>query len=422
VKRNFPISYSSVAGVGLSIVFLLCGSAWAQTNSCVNCHQGLDDKQLVQPVLDWRASVHKTAGVDCHSCHGGDPSIEGFDAMMTEDFAGVPSPPQIPELCSSCHSSPDKMRKYNLRVDEFELFKRSGHGRALFEKGDTKSATCVSCHGAHKVLSKSNPASPVHYTNIIETCGRCHSDKEYMKAYGLPTDQVEKYRKSYHAQILYSLVPGKNPALAPTCASCHTHSPLLPSATDVPEICGRCHSVTANYYKDSPHFVSLSEVGVPRCIDCHGNHAIEYPSIEMFSSSEEGHCGSCHDEASAEYQTGQKIREQLMAAQESVTSMEEELDSLEHTGRNLSDLQDLREQAKTNMTEVLPIVHTLSVEKIQDKTNEVAKSAESFTKKVTAFKKELEMRRTTLSAVLAVIFINVGLLWWKRRSLDHSQK
>jgi len=47
-----------------------------------------------------------------------------------------------------------------------------------------------------------------------------------MKDYGLPTDQVEKYGKSYHAQIMRGEIPGKNPALAPTCASCHSHSPL----------------------------------------------------------------------------------------------------------------------------------------------------------------------------------------------------
>lgn len=382
----------------------------------------MEQEELARPVAEWNASVHKSAGVGCQTCHGGNPEIDGPDAMATDDFIGVPSPRQIPDLCASCHSNPDKMRKYNLRVDEYDLFKRSGHGRALFEKGDTKTATCVSCHGAHRILSKSDPASPVHYTNIIETCGRCHSNKEYMKGYGLPTDQVEKYRKSYHAQILYSLVPGKNPALAPTCASCHTHSPLLPSATEVPEICGRCHSVTARYYKDSPHFVSLSEVGVPRCIDCHGNHAILYPSIEMFSSSEEGHCGSCHEENSDAYQTGQEIRKRLVKARENVEFMQKELSSLENTGRNLNDLQELEEDAKTNLTEVLPIVHTLSIGKIEDKTKEVEAKTESFTKKATAFEKELRTRKTTLSAVLAVIFVNVGLLWLKRRSLDRPEK
>ncbi len=422
MKSLAPLLRSSVAVVVVGVVFLLGRNVQAQTNSCVKCHQEQEDKYLAQPALDWQESVHRTGGVACHTCHGGNPEIDGLEAMATDDFIGVPSPRQIPELCSSCHSNPDKMRKYNLRVDEFELFRRSGHGRALLEKGDIKSATCVSCHGAHKILSKTDPASPVHYTNIIQTCGRCHSDKEYMKGYGLPTDQVEKYRKSYHAQILYGLVPDKNPALAPTCASCHTHSPLLPSATDVPEICGRCHSVTAKYYKDSPHFVSLSDVGVPRCIDCHGNHAILFPTTEMFSSSEEGHCGACHDESSPEYQTGQKIRSQLVAAQDGVAAMEKELSSLEHSGRNLSDLQDLQEQAKTNLTEAIPIVHTLSIEKVEEKTKDVAKSTENFTAKVTAFKKELEMRRTTLSVVLAVIFVNVGLLWWKRRSLDHSPK
>jgi len=270
VKSLIPLLRLTMVSA-IFVLSWLYGDAHAQVSSCVTCHQLLEEQHLSQPVGDWLQSVHRNAGVGCESCHGGDPSLEGPESMATDNFIGVPSVRQIPELCSSCHSDPDKMRKYNLRVDEYELFKRSGHGRALFEKGDPKTATCASCHGSHKILSKTDTESPVHYTNIIETCGRCHSDKEYMKEYGLPTDQVEKFRKSYHAQVLYGLIPDKNPSLAPTCASCHTHSPLLPAATEVPDICGRCHSVTAKYYKDSPHFVSLSDVGVPRCSDCHGN-------------------------------------------------------------------------------------------------------------------------------------------------------
>jgi len=393
------------------------GDAQAQPNSCVTCHEALEDEPLVRPAQDWHASVHKDAGVGCESCHGGDPSVEGPEAMATDDFVGVPAVARIPELCSSCHSDPDKMRKYDLRVDEYELFKRSGHGRALFERGDPKTATCVSCHGSHRILSSSDTESPVHYTNIIETCGRCHANKDYMKPYGLPTDQVEKYRKSYHAKVLYGLVPDKNPSLAPTCATCHTHSPLLPAAAEVPDICGRCHSVTARYYKDSPHFVSLNEVGVPRCIDCHGNHAISYPSAELSTSSERG-CGSCHDEGTEPYQRGQWIRQQMVEANQKIVLMERELADLAHSGRNLSDLQELAESSRTNLTEALPIIHTLSVEKIEGKVKEVAEENELFVQKVSAFKGELERRKTILSAVLAVIIVNVGFLWLKRRSLD----
>ncbi len=392
---------------------------YAQESSCVTCHNELEDETLTPPVEDWMASVHSGAGVGCEVCHGGDPTIEDEDAMATDDYRGAPSVPEIPELCGSCHSDPDKMRKYNLRIDEFELFKRSGHGRALYERGDTKVATCVSCHGSHKVLSKNDTASMVHYSNIPDTCGKCHSDPEYMKGYDLPTDIVERYNRSYHAQILRGDIPDKNPALAPTCASCHSHSPLLPGAVDVPDICGRCHGVTANYFKSSPHYIALREVGAPKCIDCHGNHEILFPTPAMLSGDEEGHCGSCHDEDSVGYKTGLQMQSMLEIADGKLRAMERELADIEHSGRNLSDLQTLTEEARTNLTEALPIFHTLSVARIKEKTDGVGKNAEMHLQKVGEFKAELRARKRNLTIVLAIILLNVALLYLKRRSLDH---
>jgi len=418
LRRRTCLINAMSAAACLLLMWSICASA--QESSCVSCHGDLEDERLTPPVQDWLASVHKDAGVGCESCHGGDPRVNDIEAMATSDYIGVPFVKQIPELCASCHSNPDKMRKYNLRVDEYDLFKRSGHGRALYERGDTKVATCVSCHGAHKVLSKTDVDSLVHYTNIARTCGACHSDADYMKGYDLPVDQVERYNESYHAQILYGKVEGKNPALAPTCASCHTHSPLLPGAAEVPELCGRCHSVTAKYFKDSPHYVALTEVGVPRCVDCHGNHDIRYPGIEMLSGTEEGHCGFCHDASSTQYQTAQQIKGLLESASEDLELVERELADIEHSGRNLDDLKTLRDEAQTSLTEVLPITHTLSVEKIEGKTARVDENAEKVLQKVSEFKGELKARKRNLGIILAVILVNVGFLWLKRRSIGRS--
>jgi hypothetical protein len=239
-----------------------------------------------------------------------------------------------------------------------------------------------------------------------------------MKRYDIPTDQVERYKNSYHAKILYGEIPDKNPALAPTCASCHSHSPLLPGAVDVPEICGRCHGVTANYFKSSPHYVALDELGSPKCIDCHGNHEIKYPTSEMFSGDEEGHCGSCHDDDEAAYEIAMTIQGYLQTAEGQLEEMEDALEELEHSGRNLSDLQGLTEVARTNLTEVLPITHTLSVERIKEKTADVGESAEKHIEITSTFKAELVHRKTILGGVLVIIVLNIIFIWLKRRSLD----
>ena len=96
------------------------------------------------------------------------------------------------------------MRAYdpNLPVDQAAQYWTSVHGQRL-SKGDTKVAECASCHRAHGILASKDPSSPVYPTQIPGTCGRCHSDSEYMSEYGIPTTQLEEYRTSVHGTALF---------------------------------------------------------------------------------------------------------------------------------------------------------------------------------------------------------------------------
>jgi cytochrome c553 len=95
---------------------------------------------------------------------------------------------------------------------------------------------CDGCHGgnpttfesfmAHRdVLPPSNPASPVHRSNIVTTCGRCHAGP------------FVAFQKSRH----YQLLTGGN-SNVPTCITCHeeTGSRLL-SPKALEGQCASCH-------------------------------------------------------------------------------------------------------------------------------------------------------------------------------------
>jgi hypothetical protein len=138
----------------------------------------------------------------------------------------------------------------------------------------------------------------------------------------------------------------------------------------------------------------------------------------MFSGDEEGHCGSCHDDDEAAYEIAMTIQGYLQTAEGQLEEMEDALEELEHSGRNLSDLQGLTEVARTNLTEVLPITHTLSVERIKEKTADVGESAEKHIEITSTFKAELVHRKTILGGVLVIIVLNIIFIWLKRRSLD----
>jgi predicted CXXCH cytochrome family protein len=177
---------------------------------------------------------------------------------------------------------------------------------------------CVVCHGgdASKMgleamdRAKGYIGKP-KLGQIIEVCGRCHSDARFMRQYNpsLRVDQVAEYQTSVHGRRLKE----QNDQKVATCASCHNpHSIRPPSDARstvhplrVADTCGACHT-NAEYmapykvptdqlakYKKSIHWRMMSSKGdlsAPTCNDCHGNHGAAPPGISWVGNV----CGQCH--------------------------------------------------------------------------------------------------------------------------------
>ena len=134
------------------------------------------------------------------------------------------------------------MRQYNpsLRVDQVAEYYTSVHGKRLKELKDPKVATCASCHKPHSIRPANDARSSVHPLHVAETCGSCHANKDYMASYKIPTDQVEKYKKSVH----WKMISTKGDLSAPTCNDCHgNHGAAPPGVSSVVNVCGQCHVV-----------------------------------------------------------------------------------------------------------------------------------------------------------------------------------
>jgi len=413
--------------IGLSLVLAVAGMFFCtgvgaqQENSCLQCHAKLEGR-LHTPVEGWKKSVHKEVGVFCQDCHGGDPSARDIRQAKAETagYIGKPQTKDIPALCAKCHADIKRMRQYNIRTDQYAEYLTSIHGKLLIEKGDTRVATCVSCHGTHEIRRKRDPLATVFHTRVPETCGKCHSDQERMKPYNIPTNQLALYKESYHGQILYGKIPDKNPALAPNCATCHgIHGATPPGVTEVPNVCGNCHSVTANAFRESPHYIAMEETGMPRCIDCHGNHRIVYPSLTMFEGGEEGHCGMCHDESDEEtYGRGQRIKEALASAQEAIERGERLAEEIEKAGRNIDDILTTLDKAHNEIVQATILTHTLNIKKIEKLTESIVARIEGINQVAEQVRHDLKIRRRALAFFSAWIFIAAGLLYAKHRSLS----
>ncbi len=121
--------------------------------TCGTCHAKID--------VDYEAGAHGKAVAqgklkapvctDCHTAHA--------ILQPTESEFRMQSTP----ICGSCHT--DKLSTYR---DTF-------HSQLGSLGGYVETARCWDCHGAHKILPASDPASPIAPANLVVTCGRCHA-------------------------------------------------------------------------------------------------------------------------------------------------------------------------------------------------------------------------------------------------------
>lgn len=140
--------------------------------------------------------------------------------------------PNLPQTCGKCHESVMK------------VYQQSIHGEA-FARGQRGAPVCTDCHGEHRILSRTEPGSPVFTANIpTETCGRCHGDTRMNERFGLTPDKVPSFQDSFHGLALRA-----GQLRAANCASCHGVHDIRPSSdprshvhpANLSQTCGKCH-------------------------------------------------------------------------------------------------------------------------------------------------------------------------------------
>jgi formate dehydrogenase gamma subunit len=136
-------------------------SKLAQT--CGACHDQAANEVAESVHGKAVAAGHREAPTctDCHSEH----KIEALKATSPLKISA--------DICSKCHASERLNTKFKLPHDRVKTFFESYHGLAA-QYGSTLAANCASCHGFHRVLPSSNPASTIHKNHLVETCGKCH--------------------------------------------------------------------------------------------------------------------------------------------------------------------------------------------------------------------------------------------------------
>jgi hypothetical protein len=208
--------------------------------------------------------------------------------------------------CATCHAETgDERLMAPVKAFAGDIHKAKGFGCVACHGGDANEAGMEAMDPAKGYIGKPDRLQ------VIQVCGRCHSDARFMKQYNpsLRVDQVAEYQTSVHGRRLFEK---KDPKVA-TCISCHPAHAIKPPSDPassvhplrVAETCGRCHAdpkLMAEYkiptdqlakYKQSVHAKAMTEKGdlsAPTCNKCHGNHGAAPPGISWVGNV----CGQCH--------------------------------------------------------------------------------------------------------------------------------
>ncbi len=229
-------------------------------------------------------------------------------------------------------------------------------------------------------------------------CISCHTSdlmKEEFK------EIVRQWRQSWHAKNNIS------------CHDCHGGDPKdekmamseergfvgVPSYTEVPEFCGKCHAgVLENYYK-SGHGMALKNDGTgPNCVICHGSHQIQRATIDIIN---EKRCSQCHT-----YERAKIMKQALFSTEKKITDLYDAIERLKKKGIYTEELY--KEVFRTEADFRL-LFHEVNVSLIKESTDDFLKRLSKIEEKTARLFSELRFRQN-FSAFIMLLLAGLGIV------------
>ncbi len=382
---------------------------------CVNCHadqqkmNGYGFTKNITQYDELKSSVHfkqtynnQGPVADCITCH----SVHNI--VKVNNSASPVHPLKVVQLCGSCHSDAGYMKNYNasLPVDQVAKYKTSVHGKRNVS-GDSNAAECVSCHGSHEIRAVNDPHSFVYPANIPAVCSNCHSDKNKMQKYNIPTEQYASYKKSVHGIALLE----KGDLGAPACNDCHgNHGATPPGVESISKVCGSCHALNMELFETSVHKPAFDKEGIPECESCHGNHNIAKVTDDLLGVNNNSTCIKCHKSGEKGYIAANFMRHSIDSLKQEEASAKNILTEAERKGMDVSDAQFALKDIRQVLIQSRTTVHAFNTDEFSKVLNggfEITQSAR--TQGLNAVDEYYFRRKGLIVSTLIVTMLCIGL-------------
>ncbi len=197
--------------------------------------------------------------------------------------------------------------------------------------------SCADCHGGDPEEDDQNLSMSATRGFTIRVtrqatpdyCGRCHKNTNIMrKIKPQPrVDQLALYRTSVHAKRLAAGQMG-----SAECVDCHgvhniraVSDPLSPAHPQhITETCAKCHAVTADLFRKSPHGPVFTSKEMPGCTVCHASHGTK-PAVRAMLTGKKAVCTNCHDTGSTGAKAAVEIARLMATVEKTARGSKERL-------------------------------------------------------------------------------------------------
>lgn len=355
-------------------------------NLCGNCHAdvarmnpyGIATDQLSAYWTSGHGKRLKETGDDrvavCIDCHG------SHDIFKASEVTSRTHPTNVPGTCGQCHANAELMGEFDLPVAIVDEYRRSVHGKLLFEQGDLGSPTCATCHGNHA-------AAPPGFTSVRTICGQCHQQES------------QNFATSIHA------VQEEHKG----CVQCHGGGPS--ANFHLIERITKPAGVLIQRYK---HLMST----VPDATAQEVAEAINPDPRRIINNAIES-CTDCHEDLEDD-ESLPKLFALIDAIAEADKKYVETAAHLDKVGEGVLLVDNQRfkfEEARTHLIALAPLQHTLDIDKVAAKVSQLNKVCDEVNEELRELETDLDRRYAALAPMWGFCLVFSIALYAKFKQL-----